>query len=143
MAESGNIERRLVLSAGAMLVLSGLLTGLIGPFTANPRMGLSAHLEGLMNGILLIALGAAWPHLQLTRQWRRVTLGLLLYGTFVNWLTVLAAAFWNAGRFTPIAGPAPTASDWQEAVVGFGLISLSAAMIGAFGLLTWGFWRGR
>lgn len=42
---------------GLLLFLSGLLTGLIIPFFKNPRMGLSAHLEGVMNGMFLILLG--------------------------------------------------------------------------------------
>ncbi len=32
---------------------------------ANVRMGLAAHLEGLMNGILLIALGAIWKEVHM------------------------------------------------------------------------------
>ena len=136
-------ERRLLLTAGALLFLLGLVTGLFSPTMANPRMGLSAHLEGLMNGIALIALGCAWKHLALGPAWRRTAIGLLLYGSFVNWLSVLLAALWNAGRLTPIAAPDPTATGWQETVVAFGLLSLSAAIIAAFAILVAGFWRVR
>jgi len=45
---------------GMLLFLLGLITGLLEQRFANVRMGLSAHLEGVMNGILLLALGAAW-----------------------------------------------------------------------------------
>ena len=45
---------------GAGLFLLGLVTGFVGPLLANPRMGLSSHLEGLMNGTFLIAIGAIW-----------------------------------------------------------------------------------
>ena len=34
-------------------MLSGFITGLFVQHMANPRMGLSAHLEGVMNGMLL------------------------------------------------------------------------------------------
>jgi hydroxylaminobenzene mutase len=42
-----------------LLLLLGLITGLFGQRFSNVRMGLSEHLEGVMNGILLLALGAA------------------------------------------------------------------------------------
>ena len=35
------------------LFLAGLLTGLVEQEFANPRMGLAAHLEGVMNGAFL------------------------------------------------------------------------------------------
>ena len=43
---------------GMLLFLVGLLTGFAEPHYTNVRMGLAAHLEGVMNGILLLALGA-------------------------------------------------------------------------------------
>ena len=45
---------------GMFLFLLGLLTGFAELHFANVRMGLAAHLEGVLNGILLVALGAAW-----------------------------------------------------------------------------------
>jgi hypothetical protein len=49
---------------GMCLFLLGLLTGFAEPHFSNMRMGLAAHLEGLMNGIFLIALGAVWIHVE-------------------------------------------------------------------------------
>ena len=43
---------------GMLLFLLGLLTGLAEQHFTNVRMGLAAHLEGVMNGIFLVALGA-------------------------------------------------------------------------------------
>jgi hypothetical protein len=43
---------------GMVLFLLGLGTGFAEQHFANVRMGLAAHLEGLMNGIFLLALGA-------------------------------------------------------------------------------------
>ncbi|HVN71321.1 MAG TPA: hypothetical protein VMU10_04795 [Desulfomonilia bacterium] len=40
-----------------LLLLLGLLSGLPIPFFANPRMGLSGHVEGVMSGMLLIIIG--------------------------------------------------------------------------------------
>jgi len=53
--ETGYAHR--LLQFGYGLFLLGLLTGLGIPLLANPRMGLSSHLEGVMNGIFLIGLG--------------------------------------------------------------------------------------
>jgi hypothetical protein len=46
---------------GMFLLLIGMVTGVVEPYFTNVRMGLAAHLEGLVNGILLLALGAAGP----------------------------------------------------------------------------------
>jgi len=43
---------------GMFLFFLGLITGLLETQFANPRMGRAAHLEGVINGILLVALGA-------------------------------------------------------------------------------------
>ena len=52
--------RRRLLFHGIALFLLGLLTGLAEQHFANVRMGLAAHLEGVMNGIFLLAVGAVW-----------------------------------------------------------------------------------
>lgn len=58
-------KRRLIWH-GMFLFLLGLLTGLVEPQFTNVRMGLAAHLEGVMNGILLMVLGAIWPEVKLS-----------------------------------------------------------------------------
>ena len=60
------ISRRL-LALGIALFLLGLLTGLVTGALANPRMGVSAHLEGVLNGVFLIALSSAWRHIHLPK----------------------------------------------------------------------------
>jgi hydroxylaminobenzene mutase len=52
-------QRRLIWH-GMFLFLLGLLIGFAEGQVINPRMALAAHLEGLMNGTFLIALGAVW-----------------------------------------------------------------------------------
>ena len=54
-----DFNRRLMFH-GMLLFIVGLLTGFAEQHFANVRMGLAAHLEGLMNGIFLLALGAIW-----------------------------------------------------------------------------------
>ena len=59
-------RKRSLIFYGVGLFLLGLLTGLVQQRFANPRMGLAAHLEGLMNGIFLIALGAVWNEVRMS-----------------------------------------------------------------------------
>lgn len=127
----------------AVLFMLGLLTGLVSNFAANPRMGLSAHLEGVMNGAFLIALGAAWPHVRLSVRLDRAAFWLLAYGTTVNWLTIVLAAIWNTGSLTPIASPQPSAAPWQENLVTVGLLSISFAMIAGVALVICGLFAKR
>jgi hydroxylaminobenzene mutase len=132
---------RTLVALGACLFLLGLLTGVVVPAIRNPRIGLSAHLEGVMNGTFLMVVGAIWHHVRLSGSLSRLCFWLLLYGTFANWLSVLLGGVFGAGRMMPIAGGGMTAQPWQELVVGAGLISLSLAMVIGCGLLTWGLFR--
>lgn len=132
---SAPTARRLVL-LGAVLVMLGLLTGFVSGSLANPRMGLASHLEGLMNGTLLIALGAAWGHVRLPSGQEAWAFRLLAFGTLANWLATLLAAAWGAGGQTmPLTAAGFIAAPWQETVVSVLLIVLSCAMVGAVGLV--------
>jgi len=132
---------RFLVALGASLFLLGLLTGVVVPALRSSRIGLSAHLEGVMNGTFLMVVGAIWHHVNLSHSLTRVCFWLLLYGTFANWLSVTLAAVFGAGRMMPIAGGGMTAQPWQEFIVGAGLISLSIAMVVGCGLLVWGLFR--
>ena len=59
MTFSTDSQRRLIWH-GMYLFLLGLLIGFAEGQVTNPRMGLAADLEGLMNGTFLIALGVVW-----------------------------------------------------------------------------------
>ena len=65
--------KELLLLAGAMLLLLGLLTGVAIPLFANAPMGLSAHLTGVQNALVLLVLGAVWPHVRLSARLLAVT----------------------------------------------------------------------
>ena len=69
---------------GLALFILGLLTGFLLPLMANARMGLSSHLEGIMNGLVLVVLGLLWPRLQLGAGSQKVAYYLALYGTYTN-----------------------------------------------------------
>jgi len=129
---------RRLLQLGVMLFLLGLLTGFLIPSLENPRMGLASHLEGVMNGLFLLGLGLAWPHLSLTGVQQRLLLVLVVFGTFANWLATLMAAWWGAGSMMSIAAHGTQGTPVQELLIGILLFSLSAAMILACGLLLFG-----
>lgn len=118
-----------LLFAGFFLFLLGLITGLIVPAFANPRLGLSSHIEGVLNGIFLIVLGLLWHKLALTDKTLKTTYWLALYGTFTNWLGMLVAAVFNAGKMLGIAAGGEEGPPFAEAVVAFFLITLSIAMV--------------
>jgi len=87
---------RRVMWHGVFLFLLGMLTAFVEPRVANVRMGLAAHLVGLLNGIFLIALGAVWAEVRLRPRAKAIAYWSALYGTYVNWLfTVLAAVAWS------------------------------------------------
>nr|WP_202926630.1 hydrogenase [Gordonia desulfuricans] len=117
---------------GLVLFLLGLVTGLAVPAVKNPRMGLASHLQGMTNGPFLIVVGLLWPYLELPHVWQVVTVVLLAYGTYANWLATQLAAIWGAGhRFAPGAAGAHTSTRAREGAVDFLLVSLAPAMMAA------------
>jgi len=127
---------------GAVLILLGLLTGAFIPVATNPRMGLSAHLAGVQNGVLLLALGACWPHVRLGPGARAACSHLAAGSLYVLWLATLLAAVLGTSQATPIAGAGHGASTWQEILVTTLFGAGSIAALGAFLMLVLGL-RGR
>ena len=109
---ASGIDRRLALH-GVVLFILGLLTGIVSPILSNPRMGLTSHLEGVMNGTFLIALGAAWRYVELEPSPAGAAYWLALYGTYVNWASTLLAGSFGTSQLTPIAGAGHSAAAWQ------------------------------
>jgi (hydroxyamino)benzene mutase len=139
----GKASPRLAL-LGALLVLASLLTGIAAGAMANPRMGLSSHLAGMMGGTLLLALAAIWPMVRLSPRAEVWAVGLLGFGFTANWLATLLAAMWGAGSETmPIAGAGHSAAPWQEGLVAALLIALSLATIAGIALVLFGLIKGR
>jgi (hydroxyamino)benzene mutase len=124
--EQARIAHRL-LQLGILLFLLGLLVGLAVPAFTNPRMGLAAHLEGVMNGLFLVALGLVWPKVTLSARLQSVTFWLAVYGTFANIAANVLAAIWGAGEMLPIAGQGRVGGPGQEAVIRAMLVSLALA----------------
>ncbi len=124
---------------GMCLFLLGLLTGFAEPRFANMRMGLAAHLEGVMNGIFLVALGAVWTEVGLSPRTKAIAYWTALYGAYGNWLvTILAAAFGTAA-LSPITGAGHSGQAWQESLVMVGFVTVGIAIVASSVLVLWGF----
>jgi (hydroxyamino)benzene mutase len=134
---------RRLLWHGMLLFLLGLLTGFAIPAFTNPRMGLAAHMQGVMNGLFLAVLGIIWSRLVLGARSQAALFWLALYGTYANWASCVLAAAFGTGRSTPIASAGHAGLPWQEALVDFGLFSLSFAMIAVSVLVLRGLRRPR
>jgi hydroxylaminobenzene mutase len=136
-----NDTRRRLLWHGMFLFLLGLLTGLVEQQFRNPRMGLAAHLEGVMNGTFLVALGAIWADVKLSSRLTVAAYWTALYGTYVNWGVTLLAALLGTGAMSPMTAAGHRAQPWQEALVTFGFLSVGVAIIAASVLVLWGLRR--
>lgn len=123
---------------GMFLFLLGLLTGLVETQFTNVRMGLAAHLEGVMNGTFLVALGAIWTHVTLSPGLKRAGYWTALYGTYANWGFITLAAILGTGALSPITAPGRSALPWQETLVTAGLVSVGVAIIASTILVLWG-----
>ena len=133
---------RTLMRWGFFLLLCALVTGLAVPGFTNPRMAVSAHLEGVMNGLLLVIVGLVWSHLGLSGRLAKIVFWLFAYAAFANWgVTTLAAAL-GTSRLTPMAGAGYSASPMQENVVQVIQVSLALAVIAAVALVVYSL-RGR
>jgi (hydroxyamino)benzene mutase len=146
--ETQYFERRIAMAAtnrhlmwhGVFLFLLGLVTGLLEQQFTNVRMGLSAHLEGLMNGTFLIALGAIWTEVRLPPWAKATAYWAALYSTYGNWLVTTLAAVFGTAANTPIASAGHSGQPWQESLVAAGFLSVAVVIIACSLLLLWGLW---
>jgi len=126
---------------GMFVFLLGLVTGFFELHFTNMRMGLAAHLEGVMNGTFLIALGAIWIQVRLTRPLRALARGLMLYGTYGNWLATTLAAMFGTAANTPIAAAGHHGQLWQENLIAAAFLSIAVVMVASSLLVLWGLSR--
>lgn len=129
---------RLLMQLGALLFLFGLVIGFFAPQLASPRMGLSSHLEGVMNGPFLIVAGLMWERMHLGATSKTIAFWFLVYGAYANVLATFLAAWWPAGATMPIAYQTAAGTEVQEDIVLFLLFSCAFAMIAATLQIIWG-----
>jgi (hydroxyamino)benzene mutase len=134
-------SKRRLLWHGMFLFFLGLLSGFVEQMFANPRMGLAAHLEGVMNGTFLVALGAAWTEVRLSPRPKAVAYWSALYGTYANWGLTTFAAIVGTGAMSPILAAGRSAQPWQEGVVTVGFMTVGPAIVASSIVVLWGLRR--
>jgi hydroxylaminobenzene mutase len=127
-------KRRLIWH-GMVLFVLGLLTGFVEPQFTNPRMGLAAHLEGVMNGMFLVALGSAWAEVRLPPRAKVAAYCGVLYGTYANWAVTTLAAILGTAALSPISAAGHSAQPWAEGVITFGFISVGLVIVASSALI--------
>ena len=125
----GPANRRLMWH-GILLFLLGLVTGLLDQRFTNMRMGVSAHLEGVMNGIFLIAVGAIWNEVRLSPPAKMAAFRTALYGTYANWVFTTLGAVLGTAAANPISAAGHHGQPWQESLVGAGFLSVAHFVLG-------------
>lgn len=128
-----------LLQTGALLFLLGLLTGLAMPQFTSPRLALSTHLLGLMQGTFLLAAGLMWPRLHLSSTASRGGHALAIYGCLSAWTANFLSAAWGAGgSMVPMAAGGARGSMLQEGLIRLLLMPAAAALVATTVLILWG-----
>src|SRR5436309_13217711 len=122
-------SRRRLLWHGMVLFLLGLLTGFVEQNFSNPRMGLAARLQCVMNGTFLVALGAVWTEVRLSPRLKGAAYWSALYGTYANWAVTLLAAIFGTAAMSPITAAGRSGQPWQEGLVTVGFMSVGIVIV--------------
>jgi hydroxylaminobenzene mutase len=136
-------RRRVLMFHGVLIFLLGLVTGLfvdIGAFTNN-RQGLAAHLEGIMNGTFVIALGLLWSHVNLPPRADRAARWLPVAGAYMNWVLAAFAATFGRGRTSHITPADRLWFPFEMPLTETALVVLAVFFIVSCGLVLWGLRR--
>ncbi len=99
-----NKTRRRLFWHGLLIFLFGLFTGAVVPLLTNPRMGVAAHLGGVLSGMFLIVIGLLWEEIRLSAPAEKAAFWLFLYASHTGWLGQVLAAWFGTSRATPIGG---------------------------------------
>ena len=134
---NGTRDARQILFHGGLMIFLSLMSGFTVYFALAPRMALSSHTVGLLQGAILIAIAGAWHLLNASPNYLRIVKYSLLIGFYGNWIAYQLSGLWSAGRANfPIFGKdMPVgAAPWQDltvTVLGYlsGLILVSAVLI--------------
>ncbi|MEO0559814.1 MAG: hydroxylaminobenzene mutase [Bacteroidota bacterium] len=134
--------RRLLIH-GTVLFLLGLLNGFLVPYLPNPRMGLSAHLAGVQDALVLWAFGLMWAHVQLDGWMERTAYGTALLGMYGLWVGLLLSAILGTSEAAPIAGAGFTGTPMEELVTNTIIVVSALASVVATVLVLIGLVRGK
>src|SRR5512145_2871765 len=125
-----------MLRFGVVLVLFALLIGLAIPALAVPRLGVAAHVNGVVGGVALIVLGLLWPHLQLGPRALGAAFWLAVYSFFVATIMPLLGGTWAAcATMLPLAAGTARGTPFQEGIISVGLTTAGVSVFVLFVLL--------
>jgi (hydroxyamino)benzene mutase len=128
-----------LLQLGLALFFVSLLVGLAVPRFVVPRLGLSVHLLGILQGLFLAVVGLLWHRLTLGPVSSRVAFWAVSYGCIAAWSANLLGAVWGAGSsMLPMAAGGATGSQMQEQFITVLLRTGALGLIVALLLLLWG-----
>ena len=128
-----------LLQTGVALLLFTSVLGFAIPYVAAPHLGLAAHKLGALQSVLLMAMGLAWPKLNLNAAALRIAFWLFIYAAFAILVAYLLGAIWGAGNETmSLGGGTAHGSGFQEGTIR--LVAYSSAPTGltSFALVLWG-----
>ncbi len=129
-----------LIRVGMLLFLLALIAGLAVPRFAVPRLGLSVHLLGIMQGLFLAVLGLLWPRLSLTHTWSRAAFWLAIYGCLAAWTSNVLAAVWGGSSMLPMASGQARSAVGQDTIITIGLRSAAVSLIASTAMILWGLW---
>lgn len=110
--------RRRFLWHGFFLCTLAFLIAPFLPLYTNPRAGLATHLIGITTGILLMAVGLAFPYLSLSEFLAQVIFWLLVPSFYIGFACQFLGALFGLTKMFPITGEGFTGgAAWMEIVV--------------------------
>jgi hypothetical protein len=128
-------------------MLAGFLVGAAIPLVPYPRLMLSAHNAGFTaSGLLSMVAGLLLSSSLCSIPPRAA--GVVIWSHVALWplsLSEVASAFWGTNKALPLAGAEAGArggAPWQEAIVIICHALPALALIVAWAILVWGFFRG-
>ncbi|KAK9374809.1 uncharacterized protein V1513DRAFT_444453 [Lipomyces chichibuensis] len=138
-----SIAARLLLRSGVSLQLFGLVWGLIIPLTPFPKLGLTAHIQSMAQGTMVLGAGLLLEQPNLLNL-SALELKIVSWGFCLVWASIAAQcfnAFWGTNQILPIAAAAAGATGaepWKEQIItqtlhiaGFGLMGSFAVLVRA------------
>ena len=95
---------KILLIAGMILFLIGLLNGLLIPSFESHHMGQTAHLVGIQNAVVLIVFGLIVKHINFSTKFTNLLVALSIYSMYAIWLSVALTATFitDVENFTPV-----------------------------------------
>jgi hydroxylaminobenzene mutase len=128
-----------LIQIGVALFLVTSLQGFTVQYFTVPNLGRSVHTLMGFTGLMLLALGLAWPKLKLTPRPSWVTFWFLIYSALATIAGFVIAGLLGAGSsIIPIAAAGARGSDAQELLIQLVMYPAAPTGIVSFALILWG-----